>query len=184
MDALPKGRRLRVMFQDEGRFGCCGHVRRSWAPSRLRPVCRTRLARAYSYAFTAVDPLRGAICSLVLPRANLEMTELFLRCLGRRFRRDVVLLLMDRAAWHTSGRLRVPENVRLDFLPSYSPQLNPVEHVWKEIRRDYFTNALFTDLDAVDATLCAAFQALHKSPKRVKSFTGFDWIITSLKNAS
>jgi transposase len=147
-------------------------------------VCRTRLARAYSYAFAAVEPLRGAMFSLVLPRANLETTELFLRHLGRMFRRDVVLLLMDRAAWHTSGRLRVPANIRLDFLPSYSPQLNPVEHVWKEIRQDYFANALLADLDAVDATLCSALQELHKSPKRVKSFAGFEWIITSLMKAT
>jgi transposase len=147
-------------------------------------VCRTRLARVYSYVFAAVDPLSGVVFSLILPRANMETMELFLRRLGRRFRGESVLVIMDRAAWHTSRRLRVPSNVRLDFLPSYSPQLNPVEPVWKEVRQDYFTNALFSGLDEVDATLCTALKELNTSHERVKSFAGFEWIITSLTFAN
>jgi transposase-like protein len=147
-------------------------------------VCKTRLARAYSYAFAAVDPFRGAMESRVVPRADIATTALFLRQVGRRFRRETVLLFMDRAAWHRSLRLRVPANIRLDFLPSHSPQLNPVEHVWKEIRQDYFTNGLLDDLDAVDTLLCSALRELHKSPKRVKAFAGFEWIITSPKKAT
>jgi transposase len=184
MDALPAGRKLRVMFEDEGRFGCCGQTRRAWSAPGARPVCRTRLERAYTYAFTAVDPLRGAVESLVVPRADMETTGLFLAQLGRRFRRETVLLLLDRASWHTGGRLVVPKNIRLDFLPSYSPQLNPVEHVWDEVRRDFFSNRLLPCLDAVESTLCAALKELHKNPKRVRSFAGFDWIITSLMNAN
>jgi hypothetical protein len=168
------------MFEDEGRFGRCGHVRRSWAPPHVRPVCKTQVAREYTYAFAAVDPLDGGFASLILPRANLETTGMFLKHLGGSFPEETVLLFMDRAGWHSSRRLEIPDNVRLDFLPPYSPQLNPVEHVWKRIRQNGFSNRLHADMDAVQNTLCDALREMHASPQTVKSFAGFDWIVTSL----
>jgi DDE superfamily endonuclease len=43
---------------------------------------------------------------------------------------DHVLMMLDRAGWHGSGDLRVPDNITLEPLPAYSPELNPVERIW------------------------------------------------------
>lgn len=44
--------------------------------------------------------------------------------------RKQIVLVLDCAGWHASVRLRVPEHVHLLFLPAYSPELQPAEHLW------------------------------------------------------
>ena len=52
---------LRVMFQDEARFGRLSGPRRCWAPAPLRPVVSVALVREYTYAYAAVSPQNGAL---------------------------------------------------------------------------------------------------------------------------
>ena len=73
--------------------------------------------------------------------------------------------------------LRVPENLRMAWLPPYSPQCNLVEHLWDEIREKSFHNRVFESLDAVEDTLVVALAALEHDPQKVHGLTGFDWII-------
>ncbi len=93
-------------------------------------------------------------------------------------------MVMDSAGWHKAKTLNIPENMRLVFLPPYSPELNPVEHLWEEIREKWFPNKVFQNLDAVENLLVEALVALEADKKRVASITGFDWIIGIIKNAT
>jgi transposase len=67
--------------------------------------------------------------------------------------------------------------MRLEALPPYSPQLNPVKHIWDEIREKWFANEVFNSLDAVEDRLVEALVALENDQELVASTTGFDWII-------
>ena len=124
------------MFQDEGRFGLLGTPRRCWAPRGTRPVVGARLERKYLYAFSAVSAHDGVLDSLVLPWVNAETMSLFLAEVALRHREEFVLMVMDQAGWHLAGELVVPENMRLLFLPPYSPELNPAEHLWEALREE------------------------------------------------
>ena len=86
-------------------------------------------------------------------------------------------MFLDGAGWHRANDLAVPENMRLEALPPYSPQLNPVEHIWDEIREKWFANEVFNSLDAVEDRLVEALVALENDRELVASTTGFDWII-------
>jgi hypothetical protein len=66
--------------------------------------------------------------------------------------------------------------MRLMFLPPYSPELNPAEHLWEAIREDRFANLVFKDLDAVEQALTGGLVALESDRARTQSMTGFDWI--------
>ena len=68
-------------------------------------------------------------------------------------------MILDGAGWHRANDLTVPENMRLEALPPYSPQLNPVEHIWDEIRKKWFTNEVFNSLVAVEDRLVEALVA-------------------------
>ncbi len=164
------------MFQDEGRFGLLGSPRRCWAPQGMRPIVGARLQRKYLYAFAAVSPHDGVMDSLVLPWVNAHTMSLFLAEVARRHRHELVLMVMDRAGWHVAGDLIVPRNMRLMFLPPYSPELNPAEHVWKALRQQCFANHVFGDIDAVEKTLCKGLADLEAEPRKVQSMTGFKWI--------
>jgi len=63
-------------------------------------------------------------------------------------------------------------------LPPYSPQLNPTEHIWDEVREKWFANTVFDDLDGVEDRLEESLVYLEQNKSLVASITGFDWIIS------
>lgn len=82
--------------------------------------------------------------------------------------------MLNRAGWHASVKLRVPNHVHLLFLPPYSPELQPAEHLWSltntALANRYFAST--EDLDDAQAECCVALQAL---PSLVRSTTRFRW---------
>lgn len=166
------------MFQDEARFGRISNPRRCWAPSGIRPEVPSQIVREYIYAFAAASPQDGILDSLVLPEVNTGMMSLFLTEVADRHPDDFIFMVMDQAGWHRANELKVPQNMRLLWLPPYSPQCNPIEHLWDEIREKSFTNQVFESLDAVEDRLVVALSFLEKDQNKIKSLTGFDWIIS------
>jgi transposase-like protein len=174
---------VRLMFEDEARFGRISDPRRCWAPPGVRPEVSTQLIREYEYAFAAVSPQDGTLDTLVLPTVNTEAMGVFLAEVSRRHAEEFIVMVLDGAGWHKARRLLVPANMRLLFLPPWSPQLNPVEHVWDEVREKWFGNRVFASLNAVEEQLITALRTLEEDATRVASLTGFDWIKTIPLNA-
>lgn len=172
------------MFQDEGRFGRISNPRRCWAPEGYRPSVPLQLIREFTYVFAAVSPHDGVMDSLILPEVNTQVMSIFLEEVSSRHPDDFILMFMDRAGWHRSYNLTVPQNICLQWLPPYSPECNPAEHIWENIRENWFSNTVFDSLDAVENTLVYSLVALEKNSGIVRSLTGFDWIICNPMNAT
>ena len=134
----------------------------------------------YIYAYSAISPKDGEIDSLIAPYADSKVMELFLAQVAVRFENEFIIMFMDKAAWHTTAKLQIPENMAVLFLPPYSPQLNPVEHLWKEVRSAFFANRVFESIDAVEGQLFDALAYMNANPGLVRSFAGFSWIVTNL----
>ena len=177
------GFRVRLMFQDEGRFGLLGKPRRCWAPAGVRPCVGARLLRKFSYAFAAVSPHDGVMDSLVLPWVNTETMSMFLTMVSERHEDEFVIMVMDQAGWHVASGLEVPHNMRLVFLPPYSPEINPAEHIWDTLRENAIGNTVFTSLDAADKALSQGLLSLELDPARMQSLTGFNRITSITLNA-
>jgi hypothetical protein len=161
------------MAQDEGRFGRSTVPRRCWVPPGMRARAPRQVVREYSYAFTAVAPREGWMYSLILPQANSEMMSLFLAHVAQEYAGYFIVMQVDRAGWHGSATLVVPENIRLLPQPAHSPEVQPTEHIWDEVREKRFHNRAFDDLDAVEAALVEELNALRADPERVRSLTYF-----------
>lgn len=172
------GLTVRLMFQDEGRFGRINDPMRCWAPAPLRPEVPCQIVREFTYAFAALSAHDGVLDSLILPEVNAEAMGLFLNEVSRRHPGEFIIMVMDQAGWHRARGLKVPVNMRLEWLPPYSPQLNPAEHLWDEIREKRFGNAVFQDMLGVEDTLERALKTLEDAPGRVRGFSGFDWIVS------
>ena len=170
------------MFQDEARFGRISSVRRCWAPFPIRPLCRAMFTREYTYAYGAVDVVSGELDSLILPHVNTDCMQIFLDEVSARHPERRIIMVLDGASWHGSAGLKPPQNMRLISLPPYSPELNPVEHVWDEMREKFFHNKAFDSMDAVEDQLQIALVALESDLPRVQSIVAWDWIVNSLKN--
>ena len=171
------GRQVRLMFQDEARFGRINNPRRCWAPNGFRPDVGMQIVREYAYAFGAPSPHDGTLDTLVLPVVTAEAMSIFLAEVARRHPEEFILMVLDGAGWHRANNLVVPENMRLEDLPPYSPQLNPMEHIWDEVRGKWFANEVFDSLDGVEDRLVEALVSLERNQDLVASITGFDWLI-------
>jgi transposase len=88
------------------------------------------------------------------------------------------VLLLDRAGWHTIGRLAVPKNLTLIFLPSRAPELNPVENVWQYLRANWLSNRVFETYDEIIDAACDAWRKLIAQPATIASIGTREWVST------
>ena len=93
-------------------------------------------------------------------------------------RKAHAVVLMDRAGWHTTGKLSMPKNITAILLPSKSPELNPVENVWQYIRSNWLSNRVFETYDAIVDAACEAWSNLINQPQTITSIGMRDWAQT------
>jgi transposase len=85
------------------------------------------------------------------------------------------VVLMDRAGWHLSGALEVPDNITLMPLPPRSPELNPVENVWQYLRDNWLSNRVFENYDDILDHCCTAWKCLIERPWKIMTIGLRDW---------
>lgn len=179
-EAKLRGLKLKVMFEDEGRFGRISSPRRCWSPKGTRAVVGKQIVREYTYTYAAIDPKEGGLDSLILPDMYASTMSVFLKELSQRYPKYYILLVMDGAPCHRAGDLEVPDNIQIQEQPSYSPELNPVEHLWDEMREKWFHNETFDSMDSVEERIIQSLNVLENDQKLIQSISGFPWIMQCL----
>lgn len=106
--------------------------------------------------------------------------SVFLQELSKAYPEENIFLIVDNAAWHHSRTLIVPDNIELYPLLPYTPELNPIEMIWDEIREKGFRNEVFPSLKAVMDRLCTVAVNLMDDKPRVASITHRDWLNIAL----
>ena len=125
------------------------------------------------YLYGAVCPATGESVGMVGGSVGIEWMNLRLQWISEHVRQGSggdlvqVVLILDRAGWHTSPRLKVPSNITLLHQPSYSPELNPVENLWHWLRSHFLSNRVYDDTDHLDQAATHAWNSL--TPARIKS---------------
>ncbi|HET6519319.1 MAG TPA: transposase [Geminicoccaceae bacterium] len=171
------GAAVEVWACDEHRAGLKPVLRRVWAERGRRPVAVAEPRYQWLYLDGFVRPTTGA---LVWFPCNAVNTALFAAVLAR-FAAAVgagpakrVIPVPDGAGWHAGAGPAVPEGVRLEFLPPYSPELQPAEHPWP-LTDEAVADRHVARLSDLDATLAARCLALGDQPEVTKAHTRFHW---------
>ena len=167
--------RGRGFIQRFPRFGRINKPKYCWCGNGIRPSVPCHHIREYRYAYGAVEPLTGDGYFLVLPYCNTVCMNIFLKQLSEKYADDIILLCCDGAAWHKSAALELPDNIVLFHIPPYTPEMNPIEQIWKEIRKRGFRNEIFATLEKVVDRLCDTICSLNH--EIISSITGREWII-------
>ena len=165
-----------IWFQDEARVGQRGTVTRTWAKKGTRPRLTRQQQFEYAYVFGAVCPVRDEAVGLVLPAANTEAMLVHLEHISMKIPagRHAVIVL-DKAAWHTTKRLKRFSNISLLPRPPASPELNPTEQVWQVLRDESLANRCYEDYDAIMFACCDAWNAFVDVPTRVRNLCSRPW---------
>lgn len=169
-------KRLKILFEDEAVFGLFTDVYKVWCRVGRRPIVKKQQSRQYINVFGAVCPATGQTQAMSSPVVNTEAMNVFLKIISEANEGYEVVVFMDRAGWHTANALDVPENVHIEYLPPYSPQLNPAEHIWEYLRMYWTGNRYYNILDDLVQTIGNGFEQLFKNPSIVKSLCNFSWI--------
>ena len=162
------------MFQDEAGFGRINKPKYCWCSKGARPTVPCHHIREYRYAYGAVEPMTGESFFLIMPYCNTECMNIFLDELSKQYPDDEILMACDGAAWHKSKAMQVPKNIKLLSIPPYTPEMNPIEQIWRELRTQGFRNEVFATLEKVVDRLCQTINNL--TPETVSSITKRDWI--------
>lgn len=124
-----------------------------------------------------MHPQLGKVHWLILPRVDVEVFNLaladFAQSQGAGKGKQVVLV-MDRAGWHTSDRVIVPNGIHVVLLPPYSPELQPAERLW-QLSNETVANKSFKDLDELEQAQAYRCLILKSKLELIRSHTLFYW---------
>lgn len=165
-----------VWFQDEARVGQQGTVTRLWAVKGTRPRVVRQQQFNYTYIFGAVCPQRDEAVGLIMPYANSATMEIHLKHISMKIPvgRHAVIVL-DQAGWHTSNKIKKFENITLISLPAASPELNPTEQVWRQLREDSLANRCFDGEEDIVKACCNAWNDFDSTPGAVRQLCSRSW---------
>lgn len=164
---------------DEHRVGLKPILRRVWSPRGHRPVVTVQPRYQWLYLYAFVQPATGQSFYLLLPSVSKAIFHLAL-CQFAAFVQagdhKTVILLLDNAGWHRQleQQQALPLGLELRYLPAYSPELQPAEHLW-HLTDAPLVNRCFTSLDDLEHVLADRCRWLMTAPDIVRSATLFSW---------
>lgn len=168
--------KIEIWWQDEARIGQQGTLSRVWARKGTRPRVVRQRQFISTHLFGAVCPDRDEGCAIIVPECNSGMMQIHLDEISKKIEEDSHgIILMDRASWHTTEALIVPENMSLMPLPAYSPELNPVEQVWAKLRKDSLSNRTFKDYDEIVEAAAKAWNSVVNEDGIISQLCSRTW---------
>jgi transposase len=162
---------------DEHRVGLKPIIRRMWTLPGQRPILPVEPRYQWLYVYGFVHPSSGRSFWLLMPTVSTAVFSIALQHFAHAVgagRDRAIRLIVDRAGFHTSPQVTVPQGLQLWFLPPYSPELQPAEHLWPLLDRPLI-NRHFSSLDALQAVLADQCVWLQDHPDIVHSATHFHW---------
>jgi transposase len=153
---------------DEARFGQQGTITDIWAKKGSRPTSVRQTKYEWCYLYAAVEPATGASAALIAPNVDTGTMNQFLKILDVERKPDEhIVLIMDGAGWHKSKAIELPAGITVLLLPSYSPELNPVENLWHYLRSHYLSNRAYQNYDELFDAGTDAYRKL--TPAMIKT---------------
>jgi len=170
-------RRIEVWAGDEHRLGLKPILRRVWARRGQQPIAVVWHRYQWLYLYGFVHPQTGATQWFLMPSVRIDIFSQVLAAFAHAVGAGpdkLVILVVDRAGWHISEHVQVPDGILLVFLPPYSPELQPAECLWA-FSNEPLVNRAFASLDELEAVQCQQCRALQSEPDPIRARTRFHW---------
>jgi hypothetical protein len=176
LNAVGLTRASRIGFADELRLGLRGTSRRVWGRRGVKVRQRLQLRYDWWYLFAAVDGQAGTVSWTWLD--SMKATDLVPLMEALRTNAPLDALVWDGASSHRDDAVRAV-GVPLIGLPPYSPELNPAERLFEEVRRRVEGHVYATLADKV-AAVNTFLDELDADPARIRHLCGWDWITAAI----
>jgi transposase len=171
-----ENKKIEIWWQDEMRVGQQGSLTRIWAEKGTRPRVVKQKQFLSAYIFGACCPDKDKACALVLPTVNAEMMQLHIleisKCVEKGHH---AIILLDRAGWHMTEQMQMPINISFVPLPPYSPELNPMEQLWEQLRKLKLSNVAYKNHKEIEDACCVAWKLFISEEGNVKRLCSREW---------
>ena len=174
----PETEKVRLFFEDESRFGLHPVSYRRITVPGVKPIAKISYTYENLYLYGAVEPITGESFFLEMPYLNSSCFQIFLDEFAKVYPASLNILVLDNGSFHQAKSLQVPDNIVFLFLPPYSPELNPIERLWQDIKAKLFQNVL-TSLQEIQDKLAEIIRSYTKIT--IESITKYDYI-TKIEN--
>jgi transposase len=168
---------IEVWFFDEHRVGLKPILRKVWSPIGERPIAVVQPRYEWLYIYGFVEPKTGRTFWYLIPRVNTKWLNLVLTTfaseVGATYQK-IILLVQDRAGWHTSNKIHLPTGIITEFLPPYSPELQPAERLWSLIDEP-LVNKHFETIEQLEDVLASRCCVLQQMINEIKNLTNYHW---------
>ena len=175
-----KYKQVRLWTQDETRIGLMPIHRRRITAKGVRPMISSEIKREYGYLFGMIEPLTGKDFMMEMPSLETATMQVFMNEFEREDPESLHLVLVDNASPHTTEKLKVGENIVFIFLPASSPELNPIERFWKELK-DWLSDYEPETMKEVSKLISQGLKSF--SEKALSSITSFEYLMTAWHSA-
>ena len=151
-----------MYFQDESRFGLITKEGRMLTAKGVKPICTSHQEYSYTWLFGAFSPITGDDFLIEFPFCNTDTFQIFLNEFSSEHPKTLIIMVLDNGAFHKAKKLKIPDNIKLVFIPPYSPELNPAEKIWARFKRS-FTNKLFNSIEEISLFIENATKEINKA---------------------
>lgn len=173
-----------MYFTDEMRYGLLTNTRRSWSKVGERATLQHRHGFENRYLFSAVAPLTGESFHLMeFAGMDSTATHLFLTHLKKQHPDKHIVVVWDNAPCHRPVWVYDIPGLTVVPLPPYSPELNPPERFFEEVRRKT-ANRVFDSLEAQEKYIAQAVKDLADDTTGMKQLIGYEWIVKQVGGVS
>lgn len=180
LELCPPGTPVKVFAQDESRVGLLPIVRRRITACGVQPLATVTYTFDNFYLYGAVEPTTGASFFLALPWLNTSAFQLWIEHFAEAFPQSFNILVLDNGAFHKAKALQWPPNVAPVFLPPYSPELNPIERLWRDLK-DKLADCVARTLDELAALTGDLLQSYSQTA--LQSLTGYAYFVEAVATA-
>lgn len=158
------------------RYGLISNFRRSWSKVGERTVIDSQKSFENRYLFSAVSPLSGNSFHLSgIDGFDTEAAHTFLVELKKQHKDKTVIVVWDNAPCHRPKIHREIPGLIIIFLPPYSPELNPAERFFEELRKST-ANQIFKTIEEQEKAIEHKLNELTDNVGAMKVLLGYDWI--------
>lgn len=169
--------KVEVWFFDEHRIGLKPILKKVWSPIGTRPTALVKHQYEWLYVYGFVEPKTGKTLWYLIPRVNTTWMNVVLETFAMEAganQNKIILLVQDRAGWHRSKKVNFPLGIETEFLPAYSPELQPAERLWSLVDEP-IANENIETIDKLEEILSKRCCILSQMTEEIKNLTNYHW---------
>lgn len=171
-------RKVRFWCQDETRIGLITSRNRRITGSGVKPIQTQQWQFDYFWLYGLIEPKTGAHFLYELSHLDTSCFEKYLELFSEEYPEEIHIIQLDNSPAHQSMTLSIPENVILLFQPPYSPEVNPIERLWMEIKKQFKKWEWFKNLDELRQVTSYILEKIHN--EIVASLSQWSFIVDAL----